>query len=315
MKIPAAKSYAPPSRLGRVQKTFRLHWPLYAILVIPLAWLILFNYVPMYGLNLAFRKYNALTGINGGEWMGLHYFDMFFTSPNSWKYLWNTFALSLYSTILGFLPPLVLAICLNEVKGRFFKKTVQMITYIPYFISTVVLVGMLLQLLDLRNGIFNQIITLFGGNAQNWMGEPENFRMIYVLSGIWQTTGYNSIVYLAALTAVNPELQEAAIIDGASRMQRILHVDIPCISSTIITLFILGVGFTMSIGFEKVYLMQNPTNTSVSEIISTYVYKVGLIQNNFSYSTAIGMFNSIINLVLMMFVNFLSKKFTQNGIW
>ena len=139
--------------------------------------------------------------------------------------------------------------------------------------------------------------------------------MIYVLSGIWQTTGYNSIVYLAALTAVNPELQEAAVIDGASRMQRILHVDIPCISSTIITLFILGVGFTMSVGFEKVYLMQNPTNTAVSEIISTYVYKVGLIQNNFSYSTAIGMFNSIINLALMLSVNFVSKKLTQNSIW
>lgn len=315
MKATAARAYAPPSRGGRLLKNIKLHWQLYVILAIPLAWLILFNYVPMYGLNLAFRKYDSMAGINGGEWMGLHYFQMFFRSPNALNYLWNTFALSLYSTVLGFLPPLVLAICLNEAKGRFFKKTVQMVTYIPYFISTVVMVGMLMQLLDLRNGIFNQIIVALGGQAQNWMGDSDYFRMIYVLSGIWQTTGYNSIVYLAALTAVNPELQEAAVIDGASRMQRILHVDIPCISSTIITLFILGVGFTMSVGFEKVYLMQNPTNTAVSEIISTYVYKVGLIQNNFSYSTAIGMFNSIINLALMLSVNFVSKKLTQNSIW
>lgn len=190
-----------------------------------------------------------------------------------------------------------------------------MVTYIPYFISTVVLVGMLMQFLDLRNGIFNQIITMFGGEAQNWMGESSYFRLIYVLSGIWQTTGYNCIVYLAALTAINTELQEAAIIDGASRFQRILHVDIPAISPTIITLFILGVGFTMSVGFEKVLLMQNPTNTAVSEIVSTYVYKVGLIQNNFSYSTAIGLFNSGVNLVLMVIVNVLSKKLTGNGLW
>lgn len=315
MKVAAAASASPHPHARRILKSIRLHWQLYAILAIPLAWLILFNYVPMYGLNLAFRKYNALAGINGGQWMGLHYFEMFFRSPNAWNYLWNTFALSLYSTILGFLPPLVLAVCLNEAKGRFFKKTVQMVTYIPYFISTVVLVGMLFQLLDLRNGIFNQIVTALGGEAQNWMGESDYFRMIYVLSGIWQTTGYNSIVYLAALTAVSPELQEAAVIDGASRMQRILHVDIPCISSTIITLFVLGVGFTMSVGFEKVLLMQNPTNTAVSEIVSTYVYKVGLVQNNFSYSTAIGMFNSGINLVLMLLVNFLSKKLTDTSIW
>ncbi len=315
MKVAAAASASPHPHARRLLKSIRLHWQLYAILAIPLAWLILFNYVPMYGLNLAFRKYNALAGINGGQWMGLHYFEMFFRSPNAWNYLWNTFALSLYSTILGFLPPLVLAVCLNEAKGRFFKKTVQMVTYIPYFISTVVLVGMLFQLLDIRNGIFNQIVTALGGEAQNWMGESDYFRMIYVLSGIWQTTGYNSIVYLAALTAVSPELQEAAVIDGASRMQRILHVDIPCISSTIITLFVLGVGFTMSVGFEKVLLMQNPTNTAVSEIVSTYVYKVGLVQNNFSYSTAIGMFNSGINLVLMLLVNFLSKKLTDTSIW
>lgn len=315
MNTLTAQGRLSPLTRKKTWKSILTHWQLYAILAIPLIWLIIFQYVPMYGLNLAFRKYNALDGINGGEWMGLHYFKLFFKSPMSWKYIWNTFALSLYSTILGFLPPLVLAVCLNEARGRLFKKAVQMVTYIPYFISTVVLVGMLMQFLDLRNGIFNQILGLFGVEAKNWMGDPSKFRMIYVLSGIWQTTGYNCIVYLAALTGVSPELQEAAIIDGASRWQRILHVDIPAIAPTIITMFILGVGFTMSIGFEKVLLMQNPTNTSVSEIVSTYVYQVGLKQNNFSFSTAIGMFNSFINLALMLLVNFLSKKLTDTSIW
>lgn len=303
------------ARRSTLAKSIRMNWQLYAILLVPVVWLIVFQYIPMYGLNLAFRKYNALDGINGGEWVGLHYFRQFFSSPSSGKYIWNTFAISIYTTVLGFLPPLLLAICLNEARGRYFKKTVQMVTYIPYFISTVVLVGMLFQFLDIRTGIVNQILGLFGIPPQNFMGDPSKYRMIYVISGIWQTTGYNCIVYLAALTGISAELQEAAVVDGATRLQRLWHVDLPAISPTIITLVILGVGFTMSVGFEKVYLMQNSMNVGVSEIVSTYVYKIGLQQNNFSLSTAIGLFNSLVNLALMLFVNFLSKKLTDTSIW
>ncbi len=297
------------------KKYLKNHWQLYAIMAVPILWLIIFQYVPMYGLTLAFRKYNALKGITGGEWMGLYYFKQFFSSPSSYKYIWNTFALSLYSTVLGFLPPLLLAICLNEIGGKFFKKMVQMVTYMPYFISTVVLVGMLMQFLDIRSGTVNILMKNFGMAPVNFMGESRYFRGIYVLSGIWQTMGYNCIIYLAALTGINPDLQEAAELDGASRLQKIIHVNIPCIRPTIITLVILGVGFTMSIGFEKVLLMQKPSNIGVSEIVSTYVYKIGLVQNNFSLSTAIGMFNSLVNLVLMLVVNWLSRKLTDTGLW
>lgn len=300
---------------GRFRKNFVQHWPLYAISLIPLVWLIIFKYIPMYGIQLGFRKYNALTGITGGQWVGLHYFKQFFGSPSSMRYIYNTFALSIYSTVVGFLPPLILAICLNEAGGKFFKKTVQMVTYAPYFISTVVLVGILIQFTDIRTGLFNKILGLFGAGPINFMGESSMFRPLYVYSGIWQTTGYNCIIYLAALTGINPELQEAATIDGANRIQRIWYVDLPGIRATIITLLILGVGFTMSIGFEKVYLMQNPVNISVSEIISTYVYKIGLQKNNFSLSTAVGLFNSIVNLILMIAVNFIAKKTTDTGIW
>jgi multiple sugar transport system permease protein/putative aldouronate transport system permease protein len=269
----------------------------------------------MYGIQLAFRKYNALTRITGGDFVGLRYFRQFFNSPSAIRYITNTFILSVYSTVAGFLPPLLLAICLNEARGRYFRKTVQMVTYAPYFISTVVLVGIIIQFTDMRTGIVNQILGVMGIGPINFMGKASMFRSIYVWTGIWQTTGYNCIIYLAALTGVNPELQEAAIIDGASRVKRIWHVDLPSIRATIITLLILGVGFTMSVGFEKVYLMQNDINIKSTEIISTYIYKIGLQQNNYSLSTAVGLFNSVINLFLLLFVNFASKKLTDTGLW
>jgi ABC-type polysaccharide transport system permease subunit len=297
------------------QLNFLRHWQLYIIILPPFIWLIIFRYVPMYGIQLAFRKYNALSGLTGGELVGLRYFRQFFNSPSAVRYILNTFALSVYSTVAGFLPPLVLAICLNEARGKYFKKAVQMITYAPYFISTVILVGIIIQFTGLRNGIANQILGIIGISPINFMGKSSMFRSIYVWTGIWQTTGYNCIIYLAALTGVNPELQEAAIIDGASRVKRIWHVDLPAIRTTIITLFILGVGFTMSIGFEKVYLMQNDINIRTAEIISTYIYKIGLQQNNYSMSTAVGLFNSVVNLFLLLIVNFTSKKLTDTGIW
>lgn len=296
-------------------KSFRLHWQLYLLLLLPVAYIILFHYVPMYGATLAFKKYQVAKGILGSPWIGLQNFEQFFSSPSSWRIIKNTLIISLYSLVAGFSLPIILAIGLNEVRHRFFKKTVQMVTYAPYFISTVVLVGMLMQILDPRIGIFNQIITLFGGEAVNIMGKSEWFKSIYVWTGIWQGTGYAAVIYLAALSGVSKDLQEACVIDGASKFRRIWHVDLPSIRSTIIILLILNCGNIMNVGFEMVFLMQNNLNLSTSEIISTYVYKVGLINADFSFSTAIGLFNSVINLILLVSANYIARRWTDSSLW
>jgi multiple sugar transport system permease protein/putative aldouronate transport system permease protein len=227
----------------------------------------------------------------------------------------NTLRLGVYSLIAGFPIPILLAVGLNEIRSLAFKKSVQMITYAPYFISTVVMVGMLMQLTDLRIGVFNRLLVLAGGSPVNFFGEAGIFPHLYVWSGIWQTMGYSSIIYIAALSGVDKELQEAALVDGVSRLQRIWHVDLACIRPTIVILLIFSFGSIMSIGFEKVYLMQNPINMSTAEVISTFVYKVGLQNANYSFSTAAGLFNSVIAFVLMAIVNQLSKKLTDTSVW
>ena len=232
----------------------------------------------------------------------------FFHSANSWLIIKNTLIISLYSLIASFPIPIILAICLNESAFSWFKKSVQMITYMPYFISTVVLVSMILQFTDVSGGIVGQIYQLFGAQAPNIMGEMGYFRSLYVWTGVWQTMGYSAIVYLAALSGVPVDLYEAARVDGASKLRKILSIDLPYIAPTIITLFILNAGSILSVGFEKIYLMQNNFNTPVSEVISTYVYKIGILNSNFSFSTAVGLFNSIINLVVLVLVNALSRR-------
>lgn len=290
-------------------------WQLYVFLLPALVGLIIFSYVPMYGIQLAFKEYNPMQGILGSPWVGLAHFTRFFNSPQFKALLTNTLAISIYSMIVGFPIPIILALGLNQLGNLRFKKAVQTITYAPFFISTVVLVGILNIFLSTDGGLINQIIGLFGQEPILFMGESKMWRHIYVWSGIWQSMGWNAVIYIAALAGVSPELHEAAIMDGASKIKRIIHIDIPTILPTIVITLILNCGSVMGIGFEKAYLMQNSLNLGVSEIISTYIYKVGLVNADYGFSTAVGLFNSVINCVLLITVNKVAKKMGQSSIW
>lgn len=290
-------------------------WQLYAFLLPALVILILFSYVPMYGVQLAFRDYNPIMGITGSPWVGFDHFVRFFNSYQFKQLIGNTLILSLYSLIVGFPIPIILALALNQVKNSKFKKLVQTVTYAPHFISVVVLVGMLGIFFSVNGGLVNEVIKLFGGEPKLFMGEVKYFRHMYVWSGIWQSMGWSAVIYLAALSGVSPELHEAATVDGATKLQRIWNIDLPTILPTIVTLLILNCGSVMSMGFEKAFLMQNPLNMENSEIIATYVYKMGLINAEYGFSTAVGLFNSVINCILLVTVNKVSKKIGQDGLW
>lgn len=294
-----------------VKKRLKKSLPYYALILLPMIYLLVFRYYPMLGIQIAFKDFKVRGGIWGSPWVGLKQFRTFFGSTAAGTTILNTFLLSLYYLIASFPIPIILAICLNECRSTRFKKFTQMITYMPYFISTVVLVSMIIQFTDLSTGFINMLIKKLGGNPVNFMGTVTYFRSIYVWTGVWQTMGYSAIVYLAALTSVPVDLHEAAKVDGASKLRRIISIDIPHIAPTIITLFVLNAGSILSIGFEKIYLMQNSINTPVSEVISTYVYKLGLVNFNYSFSTAVGLFNSLINLVVLLIVNAASKRFSN----
>jgi putative aldouronate transport system permease protein len=268
----------------------------------------------MYGLQIAFKDYIMRNGFWGSAWAGLKDFKAFIGSYYFSRLMSNTIGISLYSMAAGFLPPIILAVTLNECRIKWMKKTVQMITYVPYFLSTVVIVSILMQLLSL-NGIINSFIKLLGAAPVSFLGRAGLFKSIYVWSGIWQGTGYNSIIYLAALAGISPEMEEAAYIDGANIWQRIRHVDIPGIMPTAIILFIVNAAGILNVGFEKVYLMQNPLNMSASDIISTYTYRMGLVDMNYSLATAIGLFQSVISFVFMLIVNHISKKISEVSLW
>ena len=305
------------SKLG---KNILRHWQLYLFLLVPVLYILIFSYVPMAGLQIAFKKYNAQTGIWGSPWIGFKNFETFFKSYQFVRVLKNTFVLSFYSIFVGFPIPIIFALLLNTLNSNRIKKTIQTITYMPHFISTVVIVGMLVQIFNTRIGLYSVIYGFFNNSGQSvdLLSSASAFPHMYVWSGIWQTFGWNSIVYTAALASVSMELHEAAEIDGASRFQRIIYIDLPSIMPTATIMLIMRMGHVMSIGFEKVYLMQNSLNLRASEVISTYVYKVGLSAEgkmNFSYSTSIGLFNSIINLILICSVNFLAKKMSDTSLW
>ena len=305
-------------KLPQKWRQIRRQWQLYLFLLIPVVLVVVFAYIPMYGVTLAFKDYRPKLGILGSPWTsqnGMKYFLQFFNSPNFGMLLKNTLILSLYSLVAGFPAPIILALCLNEVRQKWFKKSVQMVTYAPYFISTVVLVGMLIRLTNARTGFISMIIQFFGGAPTDLMSIPGLFRTLYVFSGIWQGMGYSAIIYIAALSNADPSLYEAAVIDGASRLQKIIHIDIPTIMPTITLLLIMSVGNIMSVGAEKVYLMQNNLNQINSEIISTYVYKIGLISGQFSLSTAVGVFNSVVNFVLLFLVNKIAQKIGETRLW
>lgn len=290
-------------------------WQFWLIIAAPLLYVFVFNYLPMTGILMAFKDYSPRRGIWASPWVGLKWFQQFMTTPSGLKVIGNTLSLGLYTLIAGFPIPILLAIALNEIHSKGFKKTVQMVTYAPYFISIVVLVGMMMQLTDVRIGVINRFIMMLGGAPVNFFGDSNIFPHLYVWSGIWQTAGYSSIIYIAALSGVSRELQEAAIVDGASRLQRIWHVDLSAIRPTIVIILIFNCGSIMSIGFEKAYLMQNAINMDTAEVISTFVYKVGLQNANYSFSTAVGLFNSIVSFVLMISVNKLAKKLTGTSVW
>ncbi len=290
------------------------NWQFWAIIALPVIYAIIFAYIPMGGIIIGFKDYSIRKGILGSDWVGLKYFKQFLTSTNSLLVIKNTLILGIY-TLLTFPVPIILAIGINEMRCKWFKKTVQMVTYAPYFISVVVLIGMMMQMMDLRSGIFNELLGKIGIDAVNFFGNPDIFRSLYVWSGVWQTAGYSSIIYVAALAGVSPELEEAAIVDGASRLQRIWHVDLPSIMPTIIIMLIFSCGNIMSIGMDKIYLMQNSMNASVSEVISTFVYKVGVVNSNFGYSTAAGLFQSLVSFALLVIVNQVCKKVTETSLW
>lgn len=305
---------ARPSRaLGviPVRKRLRKSIPYFILIALPLIFLLVFKYYPMLGAQIALKDYKVRLGIWDSPWVGLKHFAVFFQSTKVLTIVLNTLYISFYYLIASFPLPILLAVCLNESRWSKFKKATQMITYMPYFISTVVLVSMILQFTDATNGILNQLLNALGLESVNLMGEVSYFRSVYVWTGVWQSTGYASIIYLAALSSVPTELYDAARVDGASKFRRVFSIDLPCIAPTIITLFILNTGSILSVGFEKIYLMQNSINTPVSEVISTYVYKVGLINANFSFSTAVGLMNSIVNLTLLLIVNAISGKISD----
>ncbi|MGI6653355.1 MAG: ABC transporter permease [Christensenellales bacterium] len=286
------------------------------IMAVPVViYYLLFYYYPMYGAQIAFRNFSVARGITGSSWVGTRWFELFIKGPYFGRLMRNTLLISCYQLIFAFPAPILLALMLNELRSERYKRTIQSIVYLPHFISMVVMCGFIREFVG-RYGIITDLVVAFGGKRTNLLNAPENFRTIYTLSGIWQSIGWNSIVYLSALTAVSPELHESATIDGANRFQRVIHITIPSIIPTIVTMFILQLGRVMSVGSEKILLLYNPNTYETADVISTYVYRVGL-QESFqpSYSTAVGLFSSIINFALILAANTLSRKATDSSLW
>lgn len=313
--IQRTKNYIFRNMIKDIKKNYLLH----IIILIPVAYLIIFHYVPMYGVQIAFKDFNGLQSITATPWADslFKHFIKFFKSPIFKNLMINTLSLSVYGLIAGFPIPIIMALALNSTRNKMFKKTTQMVTYAPYFISMVVMVGMLYQFFGPKYGIVNIVRKLLGMESIQYMGEVEYFRHMYVWSGIWQHAGWGSIIYLSALAGIDPGLHEAALVDGANRFKRMIHIDIPGIMPTMITLLILNTGRIMTLGFQKALLMQNATNLANSQIIQTYVYKIGIASNipQFSYATAIGLFNSLINFALIIIVNQISKKVSETSLW
>lgn len=290
------------------------NYQLYLMLLPTLIFIFIFCYIPMYGVLMAFQDYTPTAGIWGSEWIGLEHFSRFITNFRFEEILSNTFILSFVGFLVGFPLPILLALMINALKNRRFQGVVKTVLYAPHFISVVVLVGML-HIFFGEYGLVNSIIEAFGGENISFFLEESWFRPLFIGSGNWQDMGWSAIIYLAALAGVDPQVHEAAIVDGATRWQRILHVDLPAIFPTVSVMLILSIGSIMGVGHEKVLLMQTGANLGVSEIISTYVYKAGLIDYDYGYAAAIGLFNSVINVVLLVFANTMAKKFSENSLW
>ena len=299
----------------RVKKDLKHNWLLWVMFLPVVVYYAIFNYAPMYGILLAFKDYKVKKGILGSPWVGFDYFKRFFSGYYFWDLIKNTLGISIYSLVIGFPLAIIFAVLLHYLTMNKLKKIVQMVSYAPYFISTVVICGMLTIFMDPRNGVFNKIIGLFGQEPIPFLYVPEYFKTIYVWSGVWQGMGWSAIIYISSLAGVDYEMHEAAIIDGASKLQRIRFIDLPSIRPVIIMLLIMQLGSLMSVGFEKVYLLQNDLNRLSSDIIATYTYRVGLINSEFGYSTAVGLFNTVINLIILVLANTIARKATGESLW
>ncbi len=315
----AIKKATPRTRLWRrvrpVLRQMGAHWQLYLLALPAVLYILLFVYKPMYGILIAFKNFSPKLGIMGSEWVGLGKFMGLFRSTWFPIIIRNTLTLSVMSLIFGFPLPILLALMVNEIRSEKLKRTFQTVSYAPHFISTVVTCGMVLMFLSPTSGVINVFIKALGGEAVSFMQETSYFKWIYLISGIWQGTGWGAIIYFAALSGVDQSLLEAADIDGASRLQKIIYINFPVLVPTIMVMFILQCGQLMSVGYEKAYLLQNNINLKASEIISTYVYKLGLVQFDYSTSTAAGVFNSVVNCIILLSANALSKKATKSSLW
>ncbi|NMA83550.1 MAG: sugar ABC transporter permease [Epulopiscium sp.] len=302
------------SKIKNTWKYLKKSWILYLFVLPPIIYLLIFDYVPLYGIQIAFKNFRPAQGIWGSKWVGFAHFKTFFESYHFWSLLKNTLILSLYSLIAGFPIPIILALLLNHCRFPKLKKSLQTITYAPHFISTVVFCGMIFMFLSV-DGIVNHFLGFLGIDPIIFMSKAEYFRHIYVWSGVFKGMGWSSIIYIATLASVSPDLHEAALVDGATKMQRIIHIDLPSIIPTMVILLILNTGQIMNVGFEKAFLLQTPVNLEFSEIISTYVYKKGIQGAQFSYSAAIGLFNNITNFILLTLVNAGARKANGNSLW
>lgn len=303
------------SKANWIWRSMKRNWQLYALIAPVVIYYIVFHYLPMYGVQIAFKDFIASKGIWESPWVGFKHFERFFNSYFFERLILNTLTISLYTLLVSFPVPIILALMLNEVKTKWFKKTVQTITYAPHFLSVVVVVGMLFIFLNPSTGIINHLIVALGGESASFMTDPKWFKTLYVMSDVWQTMGWSSIIYLAALSGVDHQMHEAATIDGASKLQRIWHINIPTIAPTIVILLILNLGSVMAIGFEKIFLMQNSLNLESSDVISTYVYRAGILDAQYSFSAAIGLFNSLVNFTLLVVVNFIARRVNETSLW
>lgn len=315
----ARRAVIPPrGRIGafvhRVVKDFARNKYIYLMLVPVVGYYLVFYYGPMYGAQIAFRDFEPVRGITGSAWVGLQNFKDFFTGPYFRRLVGNTVSINVLDLVLGFPAPILLALAINEIRVTYFKRVVQTISYLPHFISLVVVVGMLIDFMA-SDGVINTVLAQFGVAPVAWLRKPQYFQMIYVLSGIWQSIGWGSIIYLAAVTNIDPTLYEAAQVDGAGRFRQIWNITLPGIMPTIIILLILRLGAMMTVGYEKIILMYNPLTYSSADVISTYVYRVGILQANYSFSAAAGLFNSVINFTLLVLANQISKRFSETSLW
>ncbi|GGD49257.1 ABC transporter permease [Paenibacillus nasutitermitis] len=311
--VPLLEKKSSPFR--NLRRSMKVNWPLYLLLLPPLLYFLVFCYWPMYGVQIAFKDFWASKGIVGSEWVGFIHFENFFNSIFFERTVVNTILISVYSIVLGFPAPIIFALLINELISKRFQKIIQNVSYAPYFISQVVMVGIIFIFLAPDKGLVNNFIGLFGFEPIAFMNNPGMFKSIYVLSGIWQSTGWSAIIFIAVLAGIDHEQIEAAVIDGANKWQRIWHISLPYLMPTAVILFILSAGNVMSVGFEKIFLMQNSVNMATSDVISTYVYRLGLQNMEYSFSTAVGLFNSVINFVILIVVNAIAKRTSEVSLW